>query len=415
MMTPDFRVVCRALALAAAATGAHAENAVVSADDSVTVRVLSWDQVEGEALDWTALSGQYRVRSDGRLDLPLIDPVQASGRTTAAIGAEIASALATELALSDPPDATVTLDGYRRIVVGGLVADPGEVDFTAGMTVRHAIALAGGPEETLRRGTGAFRQMIDAQGRLRLLFLEEGELLARLARLRAEREGAGEIVAPEGLTGPRARHLLSEQNEIMERRRDRIASERTALRDRITLLESEIEVLERRAAALDRQLALAQEAREGVAALADEGLAVNSRVLNSERTLALVQNQVLETSTAILRARLDLGSTERELADLRFRRSAELIEDMLSTEARLAEIAERIDTTSQLVDIDGMEVAARIGDGAAAGPLTTPEPAYVIFRSDGREIPAEPDTPLEPGDLVELVMPRPAATRASAD
>jgi exopolysaccharide production protein ExoF len=210
-----------------------------------------------------------------------------------------------------------------------------------------------------------------------------------------------------------AQHLLNEQAEIMQRRSDRTASERAALQNRITLLESEIEALERRSVALDRQLELAQEARQSVVSLADEGLAVNTRVLNSERTLALVQNQVLETSTAILRARLDLGSTERELSELQFERSSEVIEEMLATEARLAEVEQRIATTTQLVDIDGMRIATMMSEDPGAG--ARPEPAYRIYRADGREISAEPDTPLEPGDLVELVMPEESPVHASVE
>lgn len=399
--------------MAVAPASVASQDAVVSADDSVSVRVLSWDQVEGEAIDWSALSGTYRVRSDGQLDLPLIEPLEAGGRTTAAIGNDISAALAAELALSEPPDATVTLEGYRRVIVGGLVETPGEVDFTSGMTVRHAIALAGGRQETLLRGTGAYRQMVNAQGSLRLLLLEERRLRARLARLRAERRGADDITPPDELSGPMAQHLLNEQAEIMQRRSDRTASERAALQNRITLLESEIEALERRSVALDRQLELAQEARQSVVSLADEGLAVNTRVLNSERTLALVQNQVLETSTAILRARLDLGSTERELSELQFERSSEVIEEMLATEARLAEVEQRIATTTQLVDIDGMRIATIMSEDPGAGPR--PEPAYRIYRADGREISAEPDTPLEPGDLVELVMPEESPAHASVE
>jgi exopolysaccharide production protein ExoF len=391
---------------------AGAQDRLVSAGDDISLRVLTWDQVEGTVADWTALSGDYRVRPDGFLDLPFIPPLRAEGRTTAAIGEAVAAALAEELALSGRPDATVTLRGHRPVLVSGLVRNPGQVDFMPGMTVRHAIALAGGPEQTLRRGTDAFREMINAQGNFRLLVLERTRLRTRLARLRAERSGLDDIVAPADLSGPDVGRLLSEQAEIMERRRERLASERRSLEDRITLLEREIATLEQRAASLDRQRDLAREAREGIASLADEGLAVNSRVLNSEQTLALVENQVLETSTAILRARLDLAAAEREVSDLQFLRRTELVEQMQETQARLSDVEQRIETANAVLDIDGLRVAEMLEDGAATGPGAQVEPSYRIFRADGSDIDAQPGTPLEPGDLVE--MRRPDRARAGS-
>jgi polysaccharide biosynthesis/export protein ExoF len=379
-----------------------AQDATVSANDVVTLRVLNWDYVEGAVQDWTAISGDFRVGPDGMLDLPLIDPVAAAGRTPSQIGRDVASALSEQLALPEPPDATVTLESYRPVVVGGLVENPGQVEFTPGMTVRHAIALAGGPEQSLRSGTQAYRELVNTQGAFWLLSQERMRLLARLGRVRAEREGSEEIVSDEGLSGPLAARLLSEQAEIMERRRAMLASEQVALADQITLLENEIEALEQQQISLERQRDLAQEARDNVASLAGEGLVVNNRLFDSERTLALIENQVLDTSVALLRARLNVAAVQRELGEIESRRDTDVVEEMIELEARLTEVELRLETTGYLIDIDGLAVAEMLASGNVAD--VTANARYYIYHADGTHTAAELGSKLQPGDMVEMVM-----------
>lgn len=391
------------LGLAVAAT---AQETTVGPNDTVTLHVLDWDPVEGAVTDWTALSGEFRVQADGMLDLPFIAPVRAVGRTTAEIADEVATALGERFALSQPPDTTILVNGRQPVIVSGLVRNPGEVDYTPGMTVRHAVALAGGPEQTLRRGTEAFRAMIDTQGTLRLLALERMRLRITLARLQAERAGADEVAMPPSLSGPMAERLLAEETEVMDRRRARLASEREALGDQITLLENEIASLEQRLSGFERQRALSQEALDNVTSLAGDGLVVSNRIIDSERALLLIENQLLDTTTAILRARLNAAATQRELEDIEFRLESDLVEQMISLEAQLADTEQRIETSARLIDIDEIRVAELLD----AGPETPRmgDATYRIYRLDGSEIAARPDTRLQPGDLVEMTVTPPA-------
>ncbi|MBS1302161.1 hypothetical protein GZH79_07380 [Loktanella sp. SALINAS62] len=392
---------------------ATAQDATVSANDTVTLRVMSWDHVEGAVRDWPAVSGEFRVGPDGMLDLPLIAPVAAAGRTTVEIGSDVASALSEQLALSEPPDATVMLDSYRPVLVGGLVENPGQIEFTPGMTVRHAIALAGGPEQTLRRGTEAYRELVGTRGTFWLLTQDRMRLLARLGRLRAEREGLDEIPVPDGLSGPMAERLIREQAEVMDRRRARLASERAALGDQITLLENEIETLEQKLESLERQRELAQEGRDSVASLADQGLVVNNRLFDSERTLVLIENQLLDTSAAILRARLNVAAAQREADELEAMQGTDVVQEMIDAEARLNEVEQRLETTGQLIDIDGVRVTEMLEDSDASTDAA--DAHYRIYRADGAGVDAQLDSVLQPGDLVEMILPDPGPSQRPID
>jgi hypothetical protein len=82
-----------------------------------------------------------------------------------------------------------------------------------------------------------------------------------------------------------------------------------------------------------------------------------------------------------------------------------LVEQMISLEARLADTEQRIETSARLIDIDEIRVAEMLD----AGPETPRigDATYRVYRLDGSEIEAQPDTRLQPGDLVEMMLDAP--------
>jgi len=83
------------------------------------------------------------VRPDGKITLPLINDVQASGLTTTQLAAKIAEGLKKYIT---NPQVTVgvTEINSRRIFVTGEVAHPGAFPLLPNMTVLQALSSAGG-------------------------------------------------------------------------------------------------------------------------------------------------------------------------------------------------------------------------------------------------------------------------------
>lgn len=90
----------------------------------------------------TELSGDFAVTSDGKVSMPLINQIQATGRSLSDIAAEITSRLKPDY-LTDPK-VSVLIVSYRPIIVLGEVNKPGSYEFRQGMTVVEAVGLAGG-------------------------------------------------------------------------------------------------------------------------------------------------------------------------------------------------------------------------------------------------------------------------------
>lgn len=89
------------------------------------------------------LSRQVTVRPDGKISLPLVNDVQATGRTAMELREDLTRKLT---AFMPPPEVSVIVTEVRsyHISVLGEVDKPGRYDLRSRTTVLEAIALAGG-------------------------------------------------------------------------------------------------------------------------------------------------------------------------------------------------------------------------------------------------------------------------------
>jgi protein involved in polysaccharide export with SLBB domain len=101
----------------------------------------------GDALNITVyeqpdLTGKYEVDGSGMIAFPLIGRVQAGGKTPDEVRATITTELNNGYLVN--PKVTVQLGSYRPFYILGEVAKPGSYPYAAGLTVREAVAIAGG-------------------------------------------------------------------------------------------------------------------------------------------------------------------------------------------------------------------------------------------------------------------------------
>jgi len=91
-------------------------------------------------------SQKIQVRSDGKISLPLLGEVQATGRTPLQLEQELAAKLRNYIT---KPEVTVMVEqiNSKKFNILGQVAKPGSYSLTLAPTVVDAIALAGGPRD----------------------------------------------------------------------------------------------------------------------------------------------------------------------------------------------------------------------------------------------------------------------------
>jgi polysaccharide export outer membrane protein len=106
-------------------------------------RLDSGDVVRLITVGDETLTGEFRVSDSGKIALPLLGNVHASGLTPDALAAQITQALV-KANLYTAPSVSVEITGYRAIFVLGEVSKPGQYAYQPGMTVVTAAAVAGG-------------------------------------------------------------------------------------------------------------------------------------------------------------------------------------------------------------------------------------------------------------------------------
>jgi polysaccharide export outer membrane protein len=106
-------------------------------------RIGIGDQLDVVAWREPDLSRQVTVRMDGKVTLPLINDVQAAGRTPSELKAEI-ERKAREFVADVIVTVSVQLANSQRFYILGEVVRTGEYPITKDLTVLQAFALAGG-------------------------------------------------------------------------------------------------------------------------------------------------------------------------------------------------------------------------------------------------------------------------------
>lgn len=114
---------------------------IIGAED--VLHVLVWREPD--------LTGDKVVRPDGKISLPLIGEVQASGITPDQLGKDITTALTK---LINSPEVTVSLLAVnsKKYFIDGEVNKPGEYKLVTPTTILEALSICGGFREFAKTG-----------------------------------------------------------------------------------------------------------------------------------------------------------------------------------------------------------------------------------------------------------------------
>ena len=123
-------------------------NALAQVDSSYTLD--SGDLIRVSVYGEPDLSfDKVRLNDAGTFSYPFVGVIRAKGETAAEVERRIASGLRGNYLVN--PKVTVSILEYRGFFVNGEVRNPGGYPFMPGMTLRKAVALAGGFTERASR------------------------------------------------------------------------------------------------------------------------------------------------------------------------------------------------------------------------------------------------------------------------
>ncbi len=226
------------------------------------------------------------------------------------------------------------------------------------------------------------------------------EILARTARLEAERDGRDSIAFDPllaGLIDSRAdvRALTEGQVRLFLSRRDTLGAQLEQLGKRIGQIRNQIDGLDAQATALAAQLGLIRDELANQQALLDKGLTQTSRVLTLQREEASLLGQ--QGNLQALRAEYEGRITEIELEILRLQdvRREEAIIELRDLGVKRLELTEKLHALEQ--KLDRLDIRA---------PVSGVVLALNVFAERAVIRPAEPVLYIVPQDRPLLVSAR---------
>ena len=114
-------------------------------------RIGAGDKLNITVFGHADISGEFAVDGLGRLSLPLLGLVDVDAMTIAELQRHITAALDRDFIVD--PKVSIEIGNYRPFYILGQVNSPGSYSFIEGMTVRMAVALAGGFTRRAREET----------------------------------------------------------------------------------------------------------------------------------------------------------------------------------------------------------------------------------------------------------------------
>ncbi len=181
---------------------------------------------------------------------------------------------------------------------------------------------------------------------LELLRGRQDTLLAREARLIAERDGADSIGFPPALLSrqenPAVAKLLAGEQAVFKARRRAIQGRIDIFRKRIVQLGKEIASLEAQVDAEGKQLELVADEHDSVETLVSKGLMDKTRLLALKRAAARLEGSRGEHQGLIAKAEQRIGETELQIIDLENSSLNEAVSALREVQSQLVESGQRL-------------------------------------------------------------------------
>jgi HlyD family secretion protein len=209
------------------------------------------------------------------------------------------------------------------------------------------------PGDRVRQGqVVATLDATQVEAQLAQLQAERRALGFEVWRLEAEEAGAAGLDASTAPAAPeeaRAAHIVGQQRLFDARRRAHVG-QITALRRQIDQLTAQIEASGGRARSAERQLAIWAEERGMTATLVAKGATARQKLLELDRTIALLEGDRDEHRGLMAAAREDIARTQVEIETLEQQRLVEIAEGLADGRRRLQELDSQVRAAEDVLE-----------------------------------------------------------------
>jgi polysaccharide biosynthesis/export protein len=391
-----------AKAAESAADDAAAEAQALGGPDTTIpgdYRLAPGDRLTLVVYDQPQLSGEFIVDGGGGILLPVAGGVTLSGLTLAEAQKLIEERFADGVLVQ--PSVSLRIKEHRPIFVTGQVKKPGNYPYIFGLSVKAAIASAGGEGQSLEQPFNtAASDFIAAQQRVRQLESDQTVLLMRKARLEAQRDARDNFVLPL-LVGFNRRNVdfdraYAAENDTFSRLADSHRRQIEALQGQRPRIQEEIDAVNSQIARQRDRLDIVTDRLTDLDKLFGKGLLRKEVLINQQIEKSLVEAQLSNLEAQVAHLRQNMGELDFKLGDVKATHEKQTLIELQDASQRLAEIENSIGPARKLLEVKSEAVDSE-----------SEESNYNIMISrvrDGRLVTSEAtaETMLSPGDVVEV-------------
>ncbi|MBR0793763.1 HlyD family type I secretion periplasmic adaptor subunit, partial [Bradyrhizobium manausense] len=246
------------------------------------------------------------------------------------------------------------------------------------------------------------------------------ELMARQARLEAERDDLEDIRFPSTLArrlqNPDIRQVVNGETKLFELRRSARAGQKAQLQERIGQLGQEIKGLSEQVSAKADETDLILRELEGVRMLFAKNLVPIMRLTQLERETVRLRGERGQLMASTAQARGKMAETSLQILQIDQDLRSEVARELREIQGRMAELLERkVAAEDQLMRIDirapQSGIVHQLNVHTVGGVITASEPAMLIVpESDDLTV----EVKLPPQNIDQLVLGQAAVLRFSA-
>jgi len=369
------------------------------------------DAIEVWVAQYSDLTRQIALAPDGWISLPLAGTIQAEGLTLEQLQEALTQRLKPYFSGEVGLNISLVPSDVNRpsVFVAGAVENPGVYAYRPGMTVLHAISVAGGPYRANLPVTERAR-VTELHGLIATSDKRMTELSVMIARLNAQIAGKTEFSPPPDINPTDAAKFVSREQALLTMQTTNMASQQASL-DRLTQINSDsAKAISGQIESLTRRMTMAQERLATTSTLVERGIMPVSQVWEIEGGIVDMEGSMSQLRSTLATQQGAMITEENRLSIVTQEYQAGLITQLAASEQAQEELLSDISNYRQMLEIFDPNV-----DG-------TSTLRYEIMRTgegDGIIVDATEQTEILPGDLVRVTQTSladrlpPAATEAT--
>ncbi len=340
------------------------------------------------------LNGEYVIGESGQLRLPRIGVFDARDKTPSELENEI------RLSVEDKGEKlgyfSIDIAQCRPFYVVGLANRPGSYAYLPGYTVLHAVAVAGGlyraPLASIADSMREKRVLSQTMDRL-------AELVARRARLEAERDNAEEIRMPKELAElepVRGVEFIASETNLLQRSHEVTKRERSALESAIKLAGAEVESYRAEIARTTKRIQEQTAVFDQLKTLHDQRVINQQRVFEATAAVDAAQRDRQTAFIGLSRATADLEKAQNELSLLALSASSRIAKEIAEAEREIARLKTMAAETRRLASTLDTLSGGGAGQGVTYRIMRRAKSGELTFEQ------ATETTPIAPGDVIQI-------------